>query len=325
MKTCALVEPHATRILDMMSMRKDMSRAFDRRALDGLGALQAVVSAGTFVGAGEVLGLTQPAVSRAIAKLEARLGIRLFHRTARSIALTEEGRRFTDVIAPHLRAIEEATAEAGTTGAKVRGRLRVSVDEGLAQFVLAPYLGTFLDSYPELSLELVARGRVGDLVRAGFDVAVHFGPPQVSSLKARLLLRSRVITCASPDYLRRHGTPRQPLELEKHRCILVRDPSSSGPFAWELVRGSTVVPVNVRGQLMVNGGGALFAACLAGQGVAQVFELYARGALASGALVQVLPAWSDERYPLYAYHHAGPLKSAKVRAFLDLLSTLPDG
>jgi DNA-binding transcriptional LysR family regulator len=312
-------------MLDMVSMRSGMARSFDRRALDGLGVLQAVVSAGSFVGAGEILGLTQPAVSRAVATLERRLGIRLFHRTARSISLTEEGRRFAEVITPHLRAIEEATAEAGTTGEKVRGRLRVNVDEGLAQFVLAPYLGTFLDRYPELSLELVARGRVGELVRAGFDVAVHFGPPQLSSLKARLLLKSRVITCASPDYLRRHGTPRQPLDLESHRCILVRDPSTSGPFAWELVRGATTVPVRVKGQLMVSGGSALFAACIAGQGVAQVFELYAREALASGALVHVLPAWSDERYPLYAYHHAGPLKSAKVQAFLDLLSTIGNG
>lgn len=160
---------------------------------------------------------------------------------------------------------------------------------------------------------------MGDLVREGFDVAVRFGPPPPSALVARLLLRTRILTCASPDYLARHGTPKKPRDIERHHCILMRDPKTGSPFGWELVRGKRVVPVQARGQLMVNDGAAMRAACIAGQGIAQLLELYVRRPLADGRLVQVLPAWSDETYPLYAYHHSAQLMPAKVRAFLDFV------
>ncbi|XXR53114.1 LysR family transcriptional regulator [Sorangium sp. So ce381] len=290
--------------------------------MDGLGVLRAVVEAGSFVGAGEALGLTQSAVSRAIARLEDRVGVRLFRRTARSISLTDEGLRYYESVAPHLAAIEDATIEAGGSSAKVRGRLRVNVDGSVGQFVLTPRLGPFLARHPELSMEIAVRDRMGDLIRDGFDVAVRFGQPEPSALKARLLLRTRIVTCASPAYLARHGAPRRPSDIEKHPCVLMRDPSTGSPFAWEFVRGKKVVRVSASGQLMVNGVGPLLAACLAGQGIAQVLELYTRELLADGRLVQVLPEWAEETYPLYAYHHAAQLMSAKVRAFLEFVVAL---
>jgi DNA-binding transcriptional LysR family regulator len=299
-----------------------MARGFDRHSLDGLGVLRAVVEAGSFVGAGEALGLTQPAVSRAIARLEARVGVRIFRRTARSISLTDEGRQYYESVAPHLRAIEEATIEAGDSSAKVQGRLRVNVSESVGQFVLTPHLPPFLAQHPGLSIELASRDRMGDLVREGFDAAVRFGLPEPSALKARLLMRARVVTCASPGYLARHGTPRQPSDIEKHQCLLMRDPSTGGQFGWEFVRGKKSVPVNASGQLMVNGIGPMLAACLAGQGVAQMLEPYTRQFLDDGRLVQVLPDWADERYPLYVYYHSAQVMSAKLRAFLDFLVAL---
>ncbi|MET0403028.1 MAG: LysR family transcriptional regulator [Cystobacter sp.] len=299
-----------------------MARGFDRHALEGLGILRTVVEAGSFVGAGEALGLTQPAVSRAVARLEARVGVRLFHRTARSIALTEEGRIFYESVAPHIRAIEEATNGAGESKSQVRGRLRVNIDPSTARFVLAPRLKEFLPRHPGLFLELAVRDRMGDLVREGFDVAVRLGDPEPSALKARLLLRTRIITCASPDYIARYGAPRRPADVEKHPCILMRAPSTGSHFAWEFHRGRKVVPVNVTGQLMVNQIEPMLAACLAGLGIAQVLETQAREYLADGRLVQLLPEWADETYPLYAYHHASQLISAKVRAFLDFVVAL---
>lgn len=306
-------------MLDMLSMRESMARDHDRQVLDGLGILRAVVEAGSFVGAGEALGLTQPAVSRAVARLEERVGVRMFRRTARAISLTEEGRRFYESIAPHLRAIEEATSEAGDSKARVRGRLRVNADPGTAQLVLTPRLQPFFEQHPDLFVELVARDRMGDLVREGFDVAVRLGEPEPSALKARLLMRTHVVTCASPEYIARHGAPRHPRDIEKHRCILMRDPSTGSHFGWEFVRGRKVVPVNVSGPLMVNQFGPMLAACLAGQGITQVLEFHAREFFADGRLVQVLPEWADETYPLYAYHHSAQLMSAKVRAFLDFV------
>jgi len=293
--------------------------------LEGLGILGAVVEAGSFVGAGEALGMTQSAVSRAVARLEDRVGVRMFRRTARSISLTDERRRFYESSAPHLRAIDEATIDAADSSAKVRGRLRVNVDPGTGQFVLTPRLQPFLARHPELFVEIAVRDRMGDLVREGFDVAVRFGLPEPSTLKARLLMRTRVLTCASPEYVARHGIPRRPADLEKHQCVLMRDPSTGSHFGWEFVRGKKIVPVNASGQLMVNGVGPMLAACLAGQGVAQILELYTREFLADGRLIQVLPEWAEETYPLYAYRHAAPLVSAKVRAFLEFVESSTRG
>jgi DNA-binding transcriptional LysR family regulator len=297
-------------------MIKSRSRDFTRDSLDGLGLLRTVVEAGSFVRAGEALGVTQSAVSRAIARLEDRVGVRLFRRTARSISLTDDGTRFYAAIAPHLAAIEEATIEAGGASTHVRGLLRVNIDGGIGQFVLTPHLAPFLAAHPELSLELVVRDRMGDLVRDGFDVAVRFGVPEPSALKARLLLRARIVTCVSPAYLTCHGTPRRPVDVERHPCIMMRDPTTGSPFGWEFVRGAKTVEINATGQLIVNGTGPLLSACVSGLGVAQLLELYVRDLLASGQLVQILPEWADETYPLYAYHHSAQLMSAKVRAFL---------
>jgi DNA-binding transcriptional LysR family regulator len=287
--------------------------------------LGAVVKAGSFVRAGEALGLTQSAVSRAIARLEDRVGVRLFRRTARSISLTDEGLRFYESVAPHLAAIEDATIEAGGSSTKVRGRLRVNVDAGIGQFVLTPGLQPFLAQHPDLSVEMAVRDRMGDLVREGFDVSIRFGIPEPSALKARLLMRTRVVTCASPAYLARFGMPRRPVDIEKHQCVLMRNPATGSHFEWELVRGKKAVPVNASGQLMVNQTGPLLAAVVGGQGIAQVLELYARELLTDGRLVQVLPEWAEETYPLYAYHHSAQLMSAKVRAFMDFVVSLTRG
>jgi DNA-binding transcriptional LysR family regulator len=299
-----------------------MAQSIAKNALDGLGVLRCVIEAGSFVGAAEALGVTQPAVSRAIARLEARVGVRLFERTARAISLTEEGREFYDSIAPHVRAIEEATIAAGRAKVEVRGRLRLNVDAGTGQVLLVPHLAPFQARYPDLFVDLAVRDRLGDLVRDGFDIALRVGNPEPSALKARVVMRSRIVTCASPEYLARHGTPRKPSDVEKHRCVLMRDPSSGTPFGWAFQRGRQVVDVKVSGSLMVNHFGPMLSACLSGQGIAQLLEFHARDFLADGRLVHVLPQWADETYPLYAYHHSGKLMSAKVRAFMDFVVAL---
>src|SRR4051812_1614772 len=249
--------------------------AFDRRSLEGLGILSSVVEAGSFVRAGEALGLTQSAVSRAISRLEARVGIRLFTRSARAIALTDDGRRFYQSVASHLAAIEDATMTAGDASTQVRGRLRVNVSASTGQ-ILTPRLGPFLEQHPELFVELVVRDRIGDLVTEGFDASLRFGQPEGSSLKARLLLRTPIVTCASPAYLARNGVPRTPRDIEDHRCLLMRDPSTGIPYGWDFVRGKKIVSVNATGQLMANEVGPVLAACLAGLGIAQLLELQVR-------------------------------------------------
>lgn len=299
-----------------------MTRRGAKDPLSGFGMLRAVVDTGSFMAAAESLGLTQPAVSRGITRLEARVGVRIFQRSSRSIALTDEGRRFYDSIVPHLRAIDEATNEAAGSRTEARGRLRVNIDPGTAQFVLMPRLGPFLEAHPHLFIELVVRDRQGDLIRDGFDVAVRFGDPEPSALKARLLLRTRVLTCASPAYLAQHGTPKRPEDIATHECLLMRDPATGSHFAWEFVRGRKVVPVSVKGRSMVNHFGPKLAGCLAGQGIAQVLQLHVREHLADGRLIQVLPDWADETWPLFAVYHSAQNMSAKIRAFVDYIVTL---
>jgi DNA-binding transcriptional LysR family regulator len=297
--------------------------AFDARLLSGIGVLSAVVEAGSFARAGEAMGLTQPAISRAVARLEERVGIRIFNRTARAISLTDDGRRFYEAVAPLLAGIEEASTTAGGAKVAVRGRLRVNTDGTFGHHALAPRMGEFLDRYPELSVEISVRDRMGDLVADGFDVAIRFGEPEPSSLKARLLLETRVLTCASLAYLERHGEPKHPRDLaEGHQCVLIRDSATGRPFQWEFQRGEEVVPFVAAGRLIVNDTGSLLGACLGGVGIAQLLELYSKDLLSEGRVVQLLPNWADETFPLYAYHHASNLISAKVRAFLDFVRGL---
>ena len=310
-------------MLDMIIMLRSMSQQAVKDAFEGLSVLRAVVESGSFNGGAESLGLTQPAVSRSVARLEARIGVRIFHRSARSISVTDEGRRFYESIAMHLLAIEDATNEAAGSSAKLRGRLRVNVDQGTAQFLVIPRLGPFLAAHPELFVEIVARDRLGDLIRDGFDVAVRFGVAEPSALTARLLMRSRVVTCAAPSYLAKNGTPRKPRDLDSgHHAILFRDPATGTPFGWQFVRGKTTVQASIRGRLQVNDGSSMLAACIAGQGIAQHFEFQVRDCLADGRLVQILPDWADETFPLYAYHRSPTLMSARVRAFLEFLTKL---
>lgn len=295
---------------------------FDSRLLNGIGVLSAVIEAGSFMRAGEALGLTQSAVSRAVARLEQRVGIRIFHRNARSITLTDEGRRFFEQVAPHLTSIEDAAIRAAGSGAEVRGRLRINVDGCFGHYVLGPNVHAFLERYPELSLEMHVRDRMGDLVAEGFDVGIHFGPPEPSSLICRLLLETRVLTCASPSYVERCGMPEHPDDIASRECILMRDPSTGKHYDWDFIKGEETIPVKTSGQMMVTDTGGLLAACQSGHGIAQPLEIYTRPFLADGRLIQLLPDWAEETFPLYVYHHSPKMMSARVRAFLDYLSEI---
>ncbi|WP_095984228.1 LysR family transcriptional regulator [Cystobacter fuscus] len=295
--------------------------AVDGKLLGGMGVLAAVVDAGSFIRAAESLGMTQSGVSRAVARLEQRVGVRLFDRTARAVSLTDEGRRFYEQVAPLLAGIEDAAATVSDAAGAVRGLLRVNVDSAFGHNVLAPRLGEFLARHPALSVELVVRDRIGDLVAEGLDMAVRFGEAEPSGLISRQLARSRVLTCASPEYIARHGRPKHPSELAqgRHECIRVRNPFTESYFEWEFQRGEEIIPVNVQGRLVVNDSGSLIGAMLSGHGIGQPFEFSVRDLLESGRLVKLLPTWSDERYPVYVYHRSRELPAARVRAFIDFL------
>jgi DNA-binding transcriptional LysR family regulator len=299
---------------------------FNERILNGISVFAAIVDAGTFAAAGDRLGMSQPGVSRAIARLEGRLKIRLFDRTTRTVSLTDDGRRFFEHVMPHLAGLEEAAATASGGATAVRGRLRVNVDPIFSRLLLGPRLEAFLHAHPELELELLTRDRLGDMIADGFDLAVRFGEPRNSSLVARKLLDTPVRTVAAPSYLDRHGRPATPqaLATDAHTCIEFRDPETGRPYAWEFHRKKKQIVVETRGKLTLNDPGTMLSACLSGYGVAQILVLGHEHLIEEGQLIDLFPDWPDERFPLYAFHPSRHHPPAKTRAFLDLVIALTD-
>jgi DNA-binding transcriptional LysR family regulator len=204
----------------------------------------------------------------------------------------------------------------------VRGRLRVNVDAFFSSLLFTPHLAEFLSLYPALSLELIARDQLGDLVGEGFDIAVRFGTPPDSSLVARKLLETRTITVAAPAYLRVHGRPVAPADLVGHACIQVRDSLTGQPIEkWQFRRKDKVVDVKIAGRLMVAEFGTMLGACVNGVGIARVKAIGVQHLIDDGALVEVLSDWAGETYPLYALYPSRHLPAAKVRAFIDFVQT----
>lgn len=299
-------------------------RAFSPQLLEGVDVMAAVVDTRSFGGAAQVLDMSQSGVSRAVARLETRLGIRIFERTTRSVRLTEEGRHFYEQVMPLIGALAEVTSSAAGDAQMVQGRLRINVDPLFARFILGPRLGPFLDSYPDLELDMRSKEDLGDLVADGFDLALRFGHPLPSSLVARKLFDTRVLAMASPAYLERFGHPTDPRELENtpHRCILFREPVTGKPFAWEFHQQRKQLTVKPQGQLTVNDPGTVYSACLAGLGIAQLFELGIEQYTSSNQLVQLFPEWSDQRFPLYAYYPSRHHVPAKTHALLSFVMDL---
>jgi DNA-binding transcriptional LysR family regulator len=292
----------------------------DGRLLTGVTVLDAVIASGGFSKAADALGMSSSGVSHAIARLEARLGVRLLDRTTRSVALTDEGRRFYERVRPSLEEIEEAAVDASSAAARVRGRLRVNIDPFFSRLVLAGNLGGFLAKYPELALEMITREQVGDLVADGVDVAVRFGEPLAASLIARKLADIQILTVASPCYLKRHGRPRVPQDLPRHSCIDFRDPQTGRAYDWEFHRNGKILPVKVASRLVLSDAGTMLTECLAGTGICQVLAIAVKDQLAKGKLVNLFPDWADETFPLYALYPSRHHPAAKVRAFIDFVS-----
>jgi DNA-binding transcriptional LysR family regulator len=293
--------------------------AFDGRILNGIGVLAAVVETKSFVRASKALGLTPSGVSRAIGRLEERVGVRLLQRTARSVTLTDEGRRFYESVAPLMQGIEDAAGEAAGSGAQAKGILRVAVDSLVARVVIGPRVGPFLRAHPGLDLDLLERDHLGDLVGDGIDCAVRFGDPEPSALVAKKITDTRVVTCASRGYLEERGCPRHPRDLDRHDAIQFRDPATGRPFEWIFVRNGRTLSFTPKARMIANDVTVALAACVAGVGIVQKLELELR-ATPGLDLIDLFPEWSEERYPLYAYFPSRRHTPAKVRAFLDFVA-----
>jgi DNA-binding transcriptional LysR family regulator len=290
--------------------------------VDRLAALEAFVKVAetrSFSEAARRLRSSKSAVSRYVAALEGQLGARLFHRTTRSLTLTEAGRGYYDRASRILSDLEEANLSVSQLQTAPRGRLRVNAPMSFGFLHLASAIGDFLSRYPEVEVDMTANDRFVDLVEEGFDVAVSIGSLEDSSLVARKLAPVRRVICASPDYLKAHGTPASPDDLKTHACLC----NSNLPAGreWRFVtEDGKPWSVQVKGRLTANNGDALKIAALQGLGFSNLPTFIVGSDLQAGALVTVLDKFIPQDLTLNAvYPHSRHL-SPKVRAFVDFLA-----
>ena len=229
------------------------------------------------------------------------MGARLLARTTRSLSLTDEGRRFGEHVirtSPASRRAAPPHPDPSQQGIRTAAGQHRSL---LLAHCAVSASGSFLARYPDVSVQLIMRDAVGDLVADGFDPAVRFGEPPIGSFVARKITETRVLTVASPAYIKAHGRPRHPKELAQRDCIDFYDAANARPYDWEVRRKKEVIPLRVKGRLLVSDSGTLIGACEAGAGIAQVLELGCKHLVQNGRLVELFPEWSDERFPLMPY------------------------
>jgi DNA-binding transcriptional LysR family regulator len=279
-----------------------------------------VAETGSFASAATELGLSSPTVSKAIQRLEARLGERLIHRTSRRFALTEAGRVLAVRAARILAEGEAAEAEAKASSAVPRGRIRLAVPMSFGLRHVAPALPAFLAAHPDVSVDLQLDDRRVDLIAGGIDIAMRIADLADSSLIARRLCPVRRWVVGSPAYFEQHGKPQRPRDLRDHACL---------PYTW-LTSGETwqftgadgtVEAVTVKGPLSATNADAFIPALESGIGIALQPDFLAWDAIRNGRLVTVLDNWSAPPLALHVVTPAGSPRPIRVAVLLDFLTT----
>jgi DNA-binding transcriptional LysR family regulator len=273
-----------------------------------------VVETGSFSAAARDLRLGQPAISKTIAALEERLGVRLLMRSTRQLAPTEAGTAFYERALRAITEANEADAAAQGAGAGLEGRLRICAPVTFARLHLVPKLGAFLDAHPRLRLELVMDDRMIDLVAENIDVALRLGNLNDSSLRVRKLAQAERYVVASPAYLTRRGVPSNPTDLLEHDGIIYGQ--SSGGQEWMFRRGSSETSIQLRTRLTLSAAEGVREAVLAGQGFAITSRWMFAPELASGAVIPVLTEWTLPAMELWVIYPSGKLTSTKARSFV---------
>jgi DNA-binding transcriptional LysR family regulator len=279
----------------------------------GLVAFVRTVDAGSFASAARLIGASPSAVSKSVARLEQRLGVRLLQRSTRTLGPTAEGAAYYERVAPHLRAIEEAD-DIVQVPENVRGLLRVTVPSTLGRPLIAAWAGSFLERYPDLKLELSVTDRRVDVIRESFDIAVRIGELQDTSLIGRALGVLQYVLAASPQYLDRRGTPRSIDDLKQHACL--RYLRAGRPLPFTFADGTRIVP---EGPFDTDDAQYLIDAALAGAGITRFMLMAIQDDVLNGRLRIVLPAIPMVAEPVYVLHPFGRQLPLRVRLFIDFL------
>jgi len=278
-----------------------------------------VIERGSFAAAAEGSGMTPTMVGNHVRALERLLGARLLNRTTRRQNLTETGRNYYEQCISILAQLQSAEIDARDMRARPRGRLRVSAPIIYATCKLAPAMRDYLDSYPDVHVELALNDRVVDLADGGFDAAIRVGALPDSNLIARPLAPSPRIVCAAPEYLLKHGTPATPKDLENHHCLAFG--FDSGPerdWRFILADGSQQM-VRVPGRLDVGGGLALREAALAGLGIILQPEMMLEREIAEGRLIRLFADLPAPTFPVHIVYLPERKLTAKLASFVDFM------
>jgi len=284
--------------------------------LDSMRAFAAIAQAGSFSAAARALGAPVASVSRKLAALEAHVGARLVSRTTRRTALTEVGRRYLETCQRVLAQVDEADRSAASDAREPQGVLTVTAPVAFGRLHVVPVVSEFLRAHPQVDVRLTLADRNLEWVDEGLDVAVRIGALPDSSLVAAKVGVVRRIACASPDYLRRRGTPAQPEDLAAHDCVSFEPLSSSTRWSFPSRRGARAVPIHSR--LPTTTADAAVDAAASGLGIARVLSYQAAEAIAAGRLARILERFEPPALPVSVLHAEGRAPRPKVRAFVAL-------
>ena len=293
-----------------------------RPALDDLTALAAIVAHRSFRKAADELGLSPSTLSHAMRALEIKLGVRLLHRTTRSVSATEAGERLLVRLRPMLREFDLALEEVDAFRSRPSGTLRLNASEGAARLLLRSVVPLFLARYPEMSLDLVTEGRLVDIVAEGFDAGVRLGEavPQ-DMIAVRFGGEMRFVAVASPAYLAGREAPRTPDDLRDHACIRIRLPSGK-PYRWEFMLHGQELSVDVPGALTLDHTELMIEAAADGLGIAYVPHRSALPWVERGVLALVLDEWCPWIPGLFLYYSSHRHVPLGLRAFIDVLKAV---
>ena len=287
--------------------------------LHELDAFAAVARHRRFRQAADERGVSASAMSHAQRGLAERLGVRLLHRTTRSVTPTEAGQRLLARLDPALREVAEALADVTALQAEPVGTLRLNVPRAAARLLLAPMLAGFVAAHPRVQVEVVADDRLADIVGDGFDAGIRFGESLAGDMVAVPIGPPQRFVCvAAPDYLAARGVPQAPRELLGHACIGRRFPSGN-LYAWEFLADAQPLRIEVAGPLVFDDDALMIQAARDGAGIAYVYEALVREDSAAGRLVIVLDAWSAPPSRFFLYYPGRRHLPTALRAFVDFI------
>lgn len=288
-------------------------------SLSDLKAFVHVAHMCSFQKAADTLGVSRSSLSHALKGLEQRLGVRLLHRTTRSVALTEAGEQLLQRLTPLLQELDDALDAVSHGPEELAGTLRINANKGGARWLLGHVVPTFLQRYPHVELDLVSEGRLVDIIAEGFDAGVRLAESVPKDMVAVSFGGDvRFVTVASPAYIAAFGRPGTPDELQSHRCIRQRLPSGKR-YRWEFERGTEQMAIDVPGALSLDDNNLLVEAACAGLGIAYIPQSFAQKALEAGHLVLLLEDWTPPSPGLCLYYASYRHVPAPLQAFIGII------